>query len=247
MYSDNGSNFREAEKELRDLFSKIAFDEISKTLTNYNINWKFIPPLSPWMRGAWESIAKLTKRALRIVSHDRPMYEDSLSTFITEIESVLNSRPLTSVTDDPNDYKILTPNHFLLGRQTLPFTLNDEKAFNRVCWRAVEALSNMFWKRFIQEYLPMLNIRKKWNREKRDFKENDFIIMKNEHQHRSLWSVGRIIFVNKGIDGKVRSVQVRLPNSTLTRPVNTLCLLEECEQLFKSLFFTGGGVLRFAV
>ena len=53
--------------------------------------------------------------------------------------------------------------------------------------------------------------------------------MKNEHQHHSLWSVGRLILVNKGIDGKVRSVQVRLPNSTLTRPVNSLCLLEECE------------------
>ena len=53
--------------------------------------------------------------------------------------------------------------------------------------------------------------------------------MKNEHQDHSLWSVGRIISVNKGIDEKVRPVQVRLPKSTLTRPVNTLCLLEECE------------------
>ena len=91
MNSDNGSNFGGAEKELGDLFSKIDFDKVSKTLTNYNINWKFIPPLSPWMGGAWESIVKLTKRALRIVTHDRPMYEGSLSTFITEIESVLNS------------------------------------------------------------------------------------------------------------------------------------------------------------
>ena len=73
----------------------------------------------------------------------------------------------------------------------------------------------------------MINIRKKWNREKRDFKENDLVIMKNEHQHRSLWSMGRIISVNKEVVGKVRSVQVRLPNSTLTRPVNTLCFLEE--------------------
>ena len=96
-------------------------------------------------------------------------------------------------------------------------------------WRAVEALSNMFWKRLIQEYLLMLNIRKNWNREKRDFKENDLVITKNEHQHRSLWSVGLIISINKRIDRKVRSVQVRLPNSTLTRPVNTLCLFEECE------------------
>ena len=74
---------------------------------------------------------------------------------------------------------------------------------NRVRWRAVEALSTMFWKRFIQEYLPMLNIRKKWNREKRDFKENDLVIMKNEHQHRLFWSIGRITSVNEGIVGKV--------------------------------------------
>ena len=116
-----------------------------------------------------------------------------------------------------------------MGRQSLPFTLNDDKIVNQAPWGAVKALSNMFWKRFIQEYLPMLNIRKKWNREKRDFNENDLVIMKNEHQHRSLWSVGRLISVNKEIDRKVRSVQVRLPNSILTRPVNTLCLLEECE------------------
>ena len=109
MYSDNGSNFRGAEKELGDLFSKTDFDEVSKTLTNYNINWKFIPPLSPWMGGVWESIVKLTKTAMRIVTHDRPMYEESLSTFITETESVVNSRSLTSVTDDPNDDNVLTP------------------------------------------------------------------------------------------------------------------------------------------
>ena len=86
--------------------------------------------------------------------------------------------------------------------------MNDDKIINRACWRAVEALSNMFWKRFIQEYLPIFNIRKKCNREKCGFKENDLVIMKNEHQHRFLWSVGQIILANKGIDGKVRSVQV---------------------------------------
>ena len=114
---------------------------------------------------------QIHKKALRIVTHYRPMYEDSISTFITEIESVLNSRPLTSVTDDPNNNNVLTPNHSILGRQSLPFTLNDDKIVNRTRWRAVEALSNMFSKRFIQEYLPMFNIRKKWNRGKRNFKE----------------------------------------------------------------------------
>ena len=131
MYSDNGSNFRGAEKELRDLLSKIDFYKISKTLTNHNINWKFVPSLSPWMGGAWKSIIKLTKKTLRIVTLDRPMYEDSLSTFITEIESVLNSRPLTSVSDNSNDYSVLTPNHFILRRQSLPLTSNDGKIVNQ--------------------------------------------------------------------------------------------------------------------
>ena len=71
----------------------------------------------------------------------------------------------------------------------------------------------MLWKRFIQEYLPKLKNCKKWNFEKRDFKENEPVIMKNEQQYRSLWSVGRIILVDKEVDGKFRSVQVRLPNS----------------------------------
>ena len=88
------------------------------------------------------------------------MYEDSLSTFITKTESVLNSQHLTSVTSDPNDYIVLTPNDFTLESQSLPSTLNDDKIVNRARWRAVEAVRNMFWKRFIQEYLPMLNTRK---------------------------------------------------------------------------------------
>ena len=56
----------------------------------------------------------------------------------------------------------------------------------------------------------MLKICKKWNCGKYDFKENEPVIMKNEHQYRSSWSVGRIISVDKEVDGKFRSVQVPL-------------------------------------
>ena len=66
---------------------------------------------------------QINNQALRIVTHDRPMYEVFLWTFITEIESVLNSRPLTSVTHDPNDYNVLTPNHFILGRQSITISI----------------------------------------------------------------------------------------------------------------------------
>ena len=60
-----------------------------------NIEWKFIPPISAWMGGAWEIMVKLTKRALKIVTSDRPMYEEVLRTFPVEVESTL-----TSTSDD---------------------------------------------------------------------------------------------------------------------------------------------------
>ena len=55
------------------------------------------------MGGAWEIMVKLTKRALKSVTNDRPMYEEVLRTFLVKVESTLNSRPLTSISDDYND------------------------------------------------------------------------------------------------------------------------------------------------
>ena len=84
-----------------------------------NIEWKFIPPISPWMGGAWEIMVKLTKCALKTVTNDRPMYEEVLRAFLVEVESTLNSRPLTSISDDYNDLQVLTPNHFVTGNHFL--------------------------------------------------------------------------------------------------------------------------------
>ena len=55
------------------------------------------------MGGSWESIVKITKKCLKFITKDRPIYEDALVTFSAEVENTLNSRPLTSLSDDPND------------------------------------------------------------------------------------------------------------------------------------------------
>ena len=112
------------------------------------------------MGGAWEIMVKLTKRALKTVTKDRPMYEEVLRTFLVEV----NSRPLTSLSDDYNDLQVLTPNHFLTGKLTKysgssEFPQSDINSRKR--WKSVQALNNMFWTRFIKEYLPRLQERKK--------------------------------------------------------------------------------------
>lgn len=230
IWCDNGTNFTGVEKELKLALRNIDYNVIEKELALRNIEWKFIPPVSPWMGGAWEIMVKLTKRALRTVTNDRPMYEEVLRTLFTEVESTLNSRPLTSLSDDPKDIHVLTPNHFLTGKKTKyfqskEFTSSDLN--NRKRWRSAQALANMFWARFIKEYLPTLQQRKKWNKINRNFIVNDIVLVKDENVSRSFWPLARIIDVHKGNDEIVRSCKLKLGNNTLVRPCNKLCLLEE--------------------
>ena len=58
---------------------------------------------------------------------------------------------------------------------------------SRKRWRSVQALANMFRARFIKEYLPTLQERKKWNKVNRNFIINDIVLVKNENVPRSFW------------------------------------------------------------
>ena len=112
-------------------------------------------------------MVKLTKRALKTVTNDRPMYEEVLRTFLVEVESTLNSWPLTSISDDYNDLQVLTPNHFLTGKLTKYFSSNElpqSDINSRKRWKSLQALANMFWTRFIKEYWSTLQEKKNGTR-----------------------------------------------------------------------------------
>ena len=42
--------------------------------------------------------------------------DKELETIFIGVKSLLNSRPLTTVSNDSNDEPVLTPNHFLIGQ-----------------------------------------------------------------------------------------------------------------------------------
>ena len=167
IWCDNISNFVGVKKELKQALQNVNHDFIGKKLALPNIEWKFIPPIRPWMGRAWEIMVKPTKRALKTVTKDRPIYEKVLRTLLVEVENTLNSRPLTSLSDDYNDLQVLTPNHFLTGKLTKYFgssELQQSDLNSRKHWKPVHALANMFWARFIKEYLPTLQERKSGTR-----------------------------------------------------------------------------------
>ena len=61
---------------------------------------------------------KSVKRALRVITRDRAFTEDSLTTFLCEVESVINQSSLTPTSDSIDDFDAIAPCHFLLGSPT---------------------------------------------------------------------------------------------------------------------------------
>ncbi|XP_043461940.1 uncharacterized protein LOC122498322 [Leptopilina heterotoma] len=167
--SDNGSNFIGANNELKDLGNLLHSKEFNEKttlfLTNQGIKWKFIPPLSPHFGGIWESMVKSFKHHLKRVVKNVLFTFEEINTFIIEIEAVLNSRPLTPISHDPNDLIVLTPGHFLIGDSLtslpeLDFTLTPTPRLTR--WQHLQKMRQDFWSRWHKEYLNGLNIRHKW-------------------------------------------------------------------------------------
>ena len=118
------------------------------------------------------------------------MREDQLITTLVQIEGTINSRPLTSICDDTDDLSVLTPNQFISGRSLNTqgvVDINEKDIDSRRKWKVIESLSSIYWKRFIKEYLPSLNVRKKWNKVQRNVKVNDIVLLYDSNAPRSFW------------------------------------------------------------
>ncbi|CAG7729101.1 unnamed protein product, partial [Allacma fusca] len=108
IFSDNGTNFKGASRELREAFGNLDQKKIVETATAKGINWHFIPPASPHMGGCWERLVRSVKVALEESLRDRVPREEVLTTLLVEAEALVNSRPLTYVSVDPDDPESLT-------------------------------------------------------------------------------------------------------------------------------------------
>ncbi|CAK1586448.1 unnamed protein product [Parnassius mnemosyne] len=119
IYSDNGTNFIGASKELKQLFSRekhSMLNEIASVLANNSTTWHFIPPRAPNFGGLWEAAIKSAKHHLRRIINNSTLTFEEMSTVLSQIEACLNSRPLSQASGDPDDPAPLTPGHFLIGQ-----------------------------------------------------------------------------------------------------------------------------------
>ena len=115
LISDNGTSFVGAQKELRKLVVE-GHKQIEDFSVLHKVRWIFTTPLSPHQGGIYESLIKQTKRAIQVAIGQQTLSWNDMSTVFTEVECLLNSRPLRYCSNDPNDLRPLTSNHFMIGR-----------------------------------------------------------------------------------------------------------------------------------
>ncbi|XP_028415683.1 uncharacterized protein LOC114539211 [Dendronephthya gigantea] len=231
LRSDNGSNFVGANRELKRALEEMDQDDIRIKLRQEGIEWQFNPPSASHMGGVWERQIRSTRKVLAglMYEHCSRLDEESFRTLVCEVEAIINSRPLTSVSNDPSDLHPLTPNHLLTTKSTvvLPppgnFQKNDIYLHRR--WRRVQYLVNLFWTRWKKEYLLTLQERSKWQQPKRNLMTGDVVILKEENTPRNVWPLSLVVDTEPDSQGFVRTVMIKAKETVYKRPISKIVLL----------------------
>lgn len=229
LISDCGTNFVGASKELKSLFiegNKNLPVEIANLLAKDGTEWQFNPPGAPHMGGLWERNIRSSKMHLNRILNDTKLTYEEYSTLLCQVESCLNSRPLTPLSEETDE--ALTPGHFLIGEAPIIVPdkdLEEVKVPYLQRWVYIQQKLQSFWKKWSTEYLVELQRRSKWTSVQDNFKRDDMVIIKDSRLPPAKWLMGRIVETHPGNDGLVRVVSIRCKDNVIKRPVHKLCLL----------------------
>lgn len=165
IFSDNGSNLRGSDNELRAVLLALDQNRIRGAMTTHRIDWHFNPPTASHMCGSWERLVGSIKTAFYATL--KTVHSTELQTLLAEAEHVVNSRPLLELSHDPDEPETLTPNHFLIGRSSASAPIGEfdkDDFILKKQWRATQHLADLFWRRWMKEYRPTLTKRTEWFR-----------------------------------------------------------------------------------
>ena len=164
IWSDNGTNFVGAEKELIACI-KIWNGMAPTIFVHKRVAWKFNPPGASHHGGSWERLVRSVKRVLYDILGSRRVTEVVLETTLCLVEQALNSRPITPVSTDSLELEVLTPNHPLQGQHArrFPSLLPGEHFDHKKRYVRAQSYANAIWPRWLRENVPFLNKRVKWH------------------------------------------------------------------------------------
>lgn len=90
------------------------------------------------------------KHHLRRVADSTSLVLEEFYTIMTKVEAKLNSRPFCPISSNPNDFNLLTPNHFPIGRPMTAVIDEELESFNPnrlMRYQRMQKIVKYFWKR----------------------------------------------------------------------------------------------------
>ena len=184
--------------------------------------WKINSPGAPHFSGIWERLVQSCRKVMILILVNRSLTDEVISTTMRLVEQTLNARPLTGVSDDPEDLTKLTPNHFLQGQfnASASLMLSSEHYYHlRQSFKMAQAYVGIIWKRLTLEYHPQWNQRTKWSKEHMQNLKGKLVWLVDDSVKRCEKKLGRAIEIFTGDDGLVRSARNKTALGEQKRPV----------------------------
>ena len=208
---DRGSNFVGAKTELDEALAAMDSQSVEKYLSEQGCKWQFNPPHASHFGGVWERQIGTIRRildAMLLETRTQKLTHELLVTLMSEVAAIVNSRPITAIPSDTDEPLPLSPST-LLTQKTLPLgplpgKFVSQDLYARQRWRKVQYLVEQFWSRWKQEYIQNLQVKVKWNQERRNLAVGDIVMIKDEQAHRNNWPLGRVVHVSKSEDGRAK-------------------------------------------
>ncbi len=160
LLSDNAKTFKGACKEICKL--KRA-PEVCNYLSSNRITWRFITERAPWWGGFWKRLVRSVKRPLKKIIGRSSLTYDELNTILTEVEALINLRPITYIYDDDESISYpLCPSHLIYGHRITPMPTSEHyevvSTYHSLTKRSrhQRKLLQQFTKQWEREYLQNL-------------------------------------------------------------------------------------------
>lgn len=173
IFCDNGMNLVGAQRDLHKAAHENT-EKISDHLMKQDIEWHFNPPTASHFGGTWERQIRTIRKVLCNLLHEHGsrLNDECLSALLCEVESIVNSRPLTTTTDNADDLVPISPGMLLTLKQgggaPPPGSFCNTAIYARRRWKRVQYLAELFWTRWKKEFIQSLQVRQKWNKDQEE-------------------------------------------------------------------------------
>ena len=231
IISDNAKTFK---KTADDYDCEITRSPTKEYIESKNIHWLFYLEKSPWWGGFIERMVGSVKTILRKILHHTLLRYDDMTALLKEVESVINSRPITYIYSDEM-VEPLTPSDMLIGKRSTKLPedrsyINDSDNRNKYRERIVDNFKLKWGKLYLSELQDHHIVTSK--KRKLDIvpQIGEIVIIK-DLTPRTNWKLGKVTNLYKSRDGNIRSVEIMKPNrNIIRRPPQLLIPLEQQKQ-----------------